>query len=217
MLLPLTCYSQKQQDSLYVIWENTKLADTTRANAYRGFIYKNYFEIFIISPTAAELDDQYGVLGLPKTKFFYPNIKVIRRIFDIQKDKIKKHGISSVKPVLIVIDDAISYKKFINHKDFLKLFVMGRHLLCSVIVTSQAYHRLPKSCRLQCSAISFFRGSQKEVETIVDDYAPAGMSKRTFYRVVDRATDQPYSFLMIDLASSVQDGRYRRNFEERVV
>ncbi len=44
MLLPLTCYSQKQQDSLYVIWENTKLADTTRANAYRGFIYKNYFE-----------------------------------------------------------------------------------------------------------------------------------------------------------------------------
>jgi len=44
ILLPLLCFSQKQQDSLFVIWENTKLADTTRASAYREFIYKNYFE-----------------------------------------------------------------------------------------------------------------------------------------------------------------------------
>ncbi|WP_175455600.1 tetratricopeptide repeat-containing sensor histidine kinase [Winogradskyella thalassocola] len=44
ILLPLLCYSQKQKDSLLVIWENTKVSDTTRANAYRDFIYKNYFE-----------------------------------------------------------------------------------------------------------------------------------------------------------------------------
>ena len=50
----------------------------------------------------------------------------------------------------------------------------------------------------------------------MDEYCAAGMSKRTFYRVVNQATVEPYSFLMIDLALSVQDGRYRRNFENRV-
>ncbi|WP_161624670.1 tetratricopeptide repeat protein [Winogradskyella psychrotolerans] len=44
ILLPWIGNSQKQQDSLFAIWENTKLADTTRASAYREFIYKNYFE-----------------------------------------------------------------------------------------------------------------------------------------------------------------------------
>lgn len=44
LLLPLMCNSQKQQDSLYTIWGNTQLADTTRASAYRDFIYNNYFE-----------------------------------------------------------------------------------------------------------------------------------------------------------------------------
>ncbi|WP_179320650.1 tetratricopeptide repeat-containing sensor histidine kinase [Winogradskyella helgolandensis] len=44
ILLPLLGFSQKQQDSLFSIWKNTQLADTTRANAYNEFIYKNYFE-----------------------------------------------------------------------------------------------------------------------------------------------------------------------------
>ena len=44
IVFPLICYGQKQQDALYTIWDNQELADTTRASAYREFIYKNYFE-----------------------------------------------------------------------------------------------------------------------------------------------------------------------------
>ena len=182
----------------------------------RTEFYKDYFDIYVISPTAGELDDSYKVLNLPKERYFYPNIMVLQRLFEIQQQKIQEEG--TVKPVLLVLDDCISYKQFINHKDFLKLFCMGRHYQCSIIATSQAYHRLPKSCRLQCSAISFFRGSQKEVEVIVEDFCPAGLSKRQFTKVVNSTTTEKYSFLQIDLSKSVDKGRYRKGFNnDRVV
>jgi signal transduction histidine kinase len=37
-------YSQKEKDSLLTIWENTKLVDSLRANAYNQYIRKKYFE-----------------------------------------------------------------------------------------------------------------------------------------------------------------------------
>lgn len=42
--IPSICFCQKKQDALLTIWENTKLSDTLRANAYRDYIYDNYYD-----------------------------------------------------------------------------------------------------------------------------------------------------------------------------
>jgi len=45
LLLPWCCYSQEQpKDSLVAIWENTTMADSTRANSYIKFITKYYYK-----------------------------------------------------------------------------------------------------------------------------------------------------------------------------
>jgi len=80
----------------------------------------------------------------------------------------------------------------------------------------QAYHRVMKSARLNCSAISFFRGSQREVEAIVDDFSPAGLSKREFTQIVNKTTEERFSFLNIDLERPLEQ-RYRAGFNEPVV
>jgi two-component system sensor histidine kinase DegS len=38
------CFGQKEQDSLLAIWQNTKVTDSTRVNAYSDYIRLNYLE-----------------------------------------------------------------------------------------------------------------------------------------------------------------------------
>ncbi|QXP78023.1 MULTISPECIES: sensor histidine kinase [Winogradskyella] len=57
ILFPFFCFSQIQsKDSLLIIWENTKLEDALRADAYNDFITKNYFESKTDSAYAMALD-----------------------------------------------------------------------------------------------------------------------------------------------------------------
>ena len=44
LILPVFCFSQKDQDSLLDIWKNKKLSDSSRANAYNKYISKNFEE-----------------------------------------------------------------------------------------------------------------------------------------------------------------------------
>ncbi|NRR91815.1 sensor histidine kinase [Winogradskyella undariae] len=57
ILFPFFCFSQIQsKDSLLIIWENTKLEDAVRADAYNDFITENYFESKTDSAYAMALD-----------------------------------------------------------------------------------------------------------------------------------------------------------------
>ena len=108
-------------------------------------MYKNYFEdgTILISGTAhiegdtkSCLDNTYDVLGGELLRF-HPNrgIEVIERLFEMRKEA-KSQGMP-LKPALIILDDCISFKKFMNHQEFLRLFVMGRHLNVSTFILSQ--------------------------------------------------------------------------------
>ena len=57
ILVTSFCFSQKQtHNTLLAAWENTKLADTTRANAYNKYITENYYESKTDSAYAMALD-----------------------------------------------------------------------------------------------------------------------------------------------------------------
>lgn len=182
----------------------------------RPEMYKDYFkdQIIVISPTAKQLDPSYAVLDLPDSNFFPCSVDVLERIFELAK-LAKANG--TMKPTLLILDDILSYKKFCNSKELLKLMVMGRHYGLSTMVLSQAYHRIQKSVRLNFSSIIYFKGSNRELEVLADDFTPPGMSKRQFMRLVSEVTDQEYSFLFIDLNRSIKCGRYRRNLTHKIV
>ena len=177
----------------------------------RKNMYKDYFDsIIVISPTAAHLDPNYKVLKLPDTNFFMPDEKVLERIMEIQEEQIEEKGKSGSSKTLLVLDDIISYKQFCNSSILLKFAVMSRHWNISMIILSQAYHRIAKSIRLQMSCIIYFKGSNKELEVLTEDFGAPGTSKKQFMKIKEDATNERYSFFFIDLHRPIEKGRYRQ-------
>lgn len=174
-------------------------------------MYKDYFDnIIVISATAMNLDKSYQVLGLPEANFFPCDENVLERIMEVQEKWVKEHGKNGAPKTLLIVDDFISYKKFCNSPIFLKFGVMSRHWMISMMVLSQAYHRVPKSLRMQMSAIVYFKGTNKEMEVLAEDVGAPNMTIREFKRLIAFATDGKYDFLFVDINRALDEGRYRK-------
>ena len=162
--------------------------------------YKDYFDsVLIISPTAAKLDDTYQVLELDEDHFFPVEEEVLTVIMEIQEARIEEMGGKQYAPkTLVIMDDIVSYKKFIASPMLLKFAVMSRHWGISLIILSQAYHRIPKSIRLQMTCLVYFKGSNRELEVLAEDFAAPGSSKREFMQTVAHATNERFNFFFVD-------------------
>jgi len=183
----------------------------------RPTFYLNYFDrIFVISPTALSLDESYKTLE-KETKYkngedllFLPcEEEALQCILDVQTEEKK-----SAK-VLVILDDIVSFKHFTHSNELLTFFVMGRHYNISIFLLSQAFHLIPKSVRLNMSAVIYFKGADVETESLVEQYCPAGYKKKQFKALVEHATEEPYSFLFIDLNTPMHGKipRYRKCLE----
>lgn len=181
----------------------------------RKNMYKDYFDtILVVSPTAVHLDPNYRALNLKEDHFFDPDEEVLERIMEIQEEVIEEKGKSEAPKVLLVLDDIISYKQFVASPILLKFAVMSRHWNISLMILSQAYHRIPKSVRLQMSSIVFFKGSNKELEVLSEDFGVAGKSYKEFMRAISYATNKRFDFFFVDLHRTIENGRYRKNLTE---
>jgi hypothetical protein len=174
-----------------------------------------YFDrVFVFSGTAGTLDDSYDGCGIPEEHFLPLNPVAINKIFEIQQKAISSRGFEHSPKVLMIFDDfQASSPKFLNSQAFLASFLQSRHYNCSILIAGQAYHRLPKSLRLNCSAISYFRGSLKETETLVEDYTASGLNKKQMLRLVLDCTEARHSFLFVDLHRPLES-RYKCGFED---
>jgi hypothetical protein len=188
----------------------------------KGF-YKNYFDvIFIISPTAGKLDDSYNVLAKNNTK---TTIRIINdldpdsidQIMTKNKDIILKKKVHMSPKILIVYDDVIGDRLFMNSKAFINSFIASRHYNASVFICTQKYNAIPKTPRVQANAIFFFRGTNTEREVLAIDRAPSGYSKKEMESIIDFSTtatkESPYPFLYINLQAKTQN-QLRKNLDK---
>lgn len=184
----------------------------------RKDMYRDYFDsVLIISPTALNLDPTYKALKLPTKNFFPCEEGVLERIMELQEEEIEeKKTKAESRRVLVLLDDFISYREFTHSPILLKFAVMSRHWNISMMLLSQAYHRVPKSVRLQMSAITYFKGSNKEHRVLAEDFGAPGMSHKEFISKIEEATDERFSFFFIDLHRP-QESRYRKNLEEIII
>ncbi len=181
-------------------------------------LYGQYFHyIIVFSPTAGEEDDTYKALKLPKENFIREfNGDILQKIIDKRKAQIKKDGIEKVSKtsrMLIIMDDVIANKSFLESPEALKMFCLLRHYLVSVIVLLQSYVKLPKSLRKNCNAIMVFPAQQTEVERIKDEICEAGMNKKDFEKVIDYCCDSKYSFMYINYHAD-KGKQIRKNLNE---
>ena len=174
-----------------------------------------YFdEYYLFSPTAKS-DDMFeflgDVLGIPDSNIFTsPDEKDLQNILDKQRQTIENVSMENAPRVLIIFEDIISNSKFMNTKPFIQAFVANRHYNVSTYITTQAFKKVPKTCRLQSRNTFYFEGSQSELEIISEEYCPPGMNKREFGELIKQITRGDHDFLYYK-KDEPMDRRYRHN------
>ena len=187
----------------------------TQPNYMKGF----FDSVYLFSPTA-ELDDLAKHLKLKKENLITdPTPEKLMEILDEQESLIKKHGIKKVaqkRKVMIIFDDIVSNIKFLKSPAVLRLCTMGRHYLISSIFNTQAYKKIPRSCRLQANSVIFFPASNDETLCIAEDHTPPSCSRKDFYKMVEYATKNRHEFMYINMHEPPEK-RYRKGFKEYLV
>lgn len=178
----------------------------------------NYFHLILIfSPTAGDLDDTYKALKLPKENYIKDfNTDTLQTILENRKKLINDKGIDWVAKnnrVCLIFDDMIAEKTFLNSPETLKMFTLLRHYLCSVVICSQSFKKVPRSIRINANWLCIFPSLQSEVQIMLDEITPSGITKKEFLKIIDYCTEGRYDFMNINNHADPKE-RIRKNLSE---
>lgn len=178
----------------------------------------NYFHLILIfSPTAGDLDDTYKALKLPKENYIKDfNTDTLQTILDNRKKLILEKGIEWVAKnnrVCLIFDDMIAEKTFLNSPETLKMFTLLRHYLCSVVICSQSFKKVPRSIRINANWLCIFPALQSEVQIMLDEICPSGVTKKEFLKIIEYCTEGRYDFMNINKHAEPKE-RIRKNLSE---
>jgi len=161
---------------------------------------QSFDQIFLFSPTALT-DSIQKALKVPEsnciTDIKQDGEKAINMILESQKRIVEKRGTDKAPSVLIYFDDCIGCTKLMQTEAFTKTFIANRHFAITTILCSQHFTRLPKVCRLQCSAFFLFALSRSECEMITDYMSPPMMTKKQMLFMLNDNLKEKYSFICI--------------------
>ena len=118
-----------------------------------------------------------------------------------------------VLPDSIIIFDDIACEKQDNMRDF---FCMGRHKNVDSFYLSQTYARIPKHLvRDNANLLVLFRQDEMNLRHIYNDHVTSSdMSFARFKELCSSCWKVDYGFLVIDKDRSMDNGRYRKNFDQ---
>lgn len=162
--------------------------------AYR----KRFKNIFLISPTARtdkkfkRLVDELEEDGKFFEQLNQGNIESILDVIKSDNEQNDKKNLHCIVLDDVVLDLPKSKSNILN-----KLVIESRHHNCTLLILSQKYNAIPTIIRANMDLISFFPSlNTKEVSTFQEDL---NISKELFYKVYNKATDAPNSFLHVNL------------------
>ena len=127
-------------------------------------------------------------------------------------DSVEEFDVEELDPKqknLVILDDVVMEKK---QRDFINLYVHGRHRNISPIYLSQSFFDTPKAIRQNCSCFLLFNLNKKERRMISSSCSD--LEPEEFNSMFDGLPR--HNFIMIDNQPVVPELKYRRNFDEIV-
>jgi hypothetical protein len=197
----------------------TNLARYTIENFYRREDGRQFFDRIILMSPTAEVDHNWADLeGLErKDRRTELDPDWLESVFRKQSASVKQMGRDKAPMVLFAIDDAVASPKFLNSKQFLRLFISSRHQNISLMFMTQSYVKCPRSCRIQATHVAMFPSKTTEVDRLYDEHCPRELNRQEFHDLVNHATTKregdEFPFLYIDVAAG--PNKFRRNFTEQ--
>ena len=185
------------------------------------FNYDNIFRgenIYIVSNNLT-LDQKYKMLAeykeIPESNLMQYNENDLIHLYKEIEEKVEKElDENNVQQRLIIFDDCVadgSMKKQFNVMT--KLITQGRHLMVSMIITSQRFSLLSTTIRSNITGAILGATSMKELELIAEDYNYLN-TRREFINLFRQQTsdDDGRGFLVVNFTNP--DGIYMdRNFK----
>ena len=112
---------------------------------------------------------------------------------------------------LMIFDDLLLEKQ--NKCE--SYYIRGRHSNVDCFYLSQNYFKLPRqTIRENANFICLFPQDSKNINHIYNDHVSQDMSKEQLRSLCKKAWEDSHGFVVIDLSSKKNSGKYRKNFDE---
>ena len=154
-------------------------------------------------------------------KFYFDtyNEEALQRIIDTQHKIIKymkEHNHKKMFNIAIILDDLADDTHALRSSKILhQLYIRGRHDYITTITAVQRYYCLAPIIRLNVRMIFIYKlRNQKDLDQITEELS-ALVDKKTFLSIYEKAIEQPYSFLYINLMSQDKNNMFYINFSQR--
>ena len=189
-------------------------------------VYRDTFErIYIFSPSISVdyawapvkkyIEEQMKVYHNEKDPIYFDSYEPdkLQRIIDQQHkiiEYLKRNSKEKLFCILIVVDDFADSPEFSRHSKILHaLYTRGRHNSISIITATQKFNAISPIIRVNITELYVYRlRNYKDLETLLEELS-ALIDRKTLLNIYNLATDEPYSFLFVNLrARSVNNMFY---------
>ena len=93
-------------------------------------------------------------------------------------------------------------------------YIRGRHSNVDCFYLSQNYFKLPRqTIRENANFICIFKQDNKNINHIYNDHVSSDMTKDEFRNLCKEAWKKPFGFVVIDLSSEINGGKYRSGLD----
>jgi hypothetical protein len=132
------------------------------------------------------------------------------KFFERADDVPDPRDLSSEKKNLMIFDDIQLERQNMCEA----YYIRGRHSNVDCFYLAQNYFKLPRqTIRENANFICLFPQDDKNVNHIFNDHASTDMKIEEFRKLCKTAWEKPHGFLVIDLSSNKNNGKYRCGFD----
>lgn len=180
------------------------------------FPYKDIFKnnIFIFSTTYSLGDPSLAELDIPEENCFDKlDEDILSQILQEQRLNIIEFGKKNVPAILIIFDDILTSVSNKRNAVINEIFYSGRHSMISSIMLVQQYKAIQRPIRTNCTCLILFAAeNNKELNTLIDEMP---CNSKLFEKIFNDATsDQPFSFLKVNLKQTDKNKRFQLRFSD---
>ena len=155
-------------------------------------------------------------------------INLQHKLSKCQKDK----GFTKLFATLIILDDFIDSTSFSRHNSVLdSLFIRARHNGINVVASSQKFHAISTTARTNARQLFFFRlRIYREIQTMIEELSALLIkrkllsndktindAKNTLLDIYNIATQEKYSFLVVDLMKQDINEVFKIRFDKKII
>lgn len=149
--------------------------------------YGGYFDEIHLFGLTVRSDDSWKNLDVKKEHIHDEIEKMIpelKQLLAKQRRDVEAKGVLACKKICIVFEDVTTNIKLLNASAYHQAYVQNRHNAVSSIAMCHKYNAQNRTCRLNSGHSILFPCAQSDIDRLITETQPAGLSKREYEEII---------------------------------